>query len=99
MVNDFYLEISLQKLMFYMVARALIMRSSIKPFLPNQISQSFTVPIFFYYEQKCFKQSCLELLNSCSALQLRKGRQNNIAQCGARTHDPGIKSPMLYRLS
>ena len=21
------------------------------------------------------------------------------AQCGARTHDPGIKSPMLYRLS
>ena len=21
------------------------------------------------------------------------------AQCGARTHDPGIKSPMLYQLS
>ena len=21
------------------------------------------------------------------------------ARCGARTHDPGIKSPMLYRLS
>ena len=25
--------------------------------------------------------------------------QNYVAQCGARTHDPGIKSPMLYRLS
>ena len=26
-------------------------------------------------------------------------RVKHVAQRGARTHDPGIKSPMLYRLS
>ena len=25
--------------------------------------------------------------------------QKKCAQCGAQTHDPGIKSPMLYQLS
>ena len=25
--------------------------------------------------------------------------KNKVAQCEARTRDPGIKSPMLYRLS
>ena len=26
-------------------------------------------------------------------------KKKKSARCGARTHDPGIKSPMLYRLS
>ena len=28
-----------------------------------------------------------------------KGKKKDIAQCGARTHDPEIKSLVLYRLS
>ena len=30
---------------------------------------------------------------------IRKQKKKEVAQRGARTHDPGIKSPMLYRLS
>ena len=38
----------------------------------------------------------LQILN----ILLKKGkRKERYAQRGARTHDPGIKSPMLYRLS
>ena len=32
-------------------------------------------------------------------LKPSRKRKENSTQCGARTHDPGIKSPMLYQLS
>ena len=39
------------------------------------------------------------LLFRRGALSLHCESKTFIAQRGARTHDPGIKSPMLYRLS
>ena len=36
---------------------------------------------------------------SCEREQCIVDARKGCAQCGARTHDPGIKSPMLYRLS
>ena len=43
--------------------------------------------------------SVLLLVRGMGGVGDREKKKKFSARCGARTHDPGIKSPMLYRLS
>ncbi|KRZ12029.1 hypothetical protein T11_2943 [Trichinella zimbabwensis] len=59
--------------------------------------QSVSINRFCYFPWKHGPKSiCAEFVQ---AVQLVCSRKREFARRGARTHDPGIKSPMLYRLS